>query len=28
VEKELQLALRLLEATDEMMIFHIDITFV
>jgi uncharacterized protein len=28
VEKELQLALKLLEATDEMMIFHIDITFV
>jgi uncharacterized protein len=28
VEKELQLALKLLEATDEMMIFQIDITFV
>jgi len=28
VERELQLALKLLEATDEMMIFHIDITFV
>lgn len=28
VEKELQLALKLLEATDAMMIFDIDITFV